>query len=86
MTLDDIARAAGVSRFHVIRLFRRAYGMTPFQYRRRLRLQRAEELLRAGLRAVDVAFEVGFADQSHMCAAMRSRRRVAYAGASPGAR
>ena len=74
VTLDDIARSANVSRNHVIRLFRRAYGMTPFQYRRRLRLQRAEQLLRAGLRLADVAYEAGFADQSHLCSAMRGRR------------
>lgn len=77
VSLEDVAHAAGVSRFHLVRLFRRSYGVTPFQYRRRLRLQRAEQLLREGLRAVDVAYEVGFADQSHMCTAMRSRRRAA---------
>ena len=75
ITLDDVAEAARVSRSHVIRLFRRHFGMTPFEYRRRLRLQRAEELLRSGLRSVEVAYEVGFADQSHMRSAMRASRR-----------
>ena len=75
ISLDEVARAAGVSRNHVIRLFRRHYGMTPFQYRRRLRLRRAEALLREGLRAVDAAYEAGFADQSHLCAALRASRR-----------
>ena len=47
--LGDVAQAAGVSRDHVIRLFRRTWGMTPFQYLRRLRLQRAHDLMRADL-------------------------------------
>ena len=72
--LEDLAGVAGVSRNHVIRVFRRAYGITPFQYRRSVRLRRAEQMLREGLRAVDVAYEMGFADQSHLCAAMRAAR------------
>ena len=74
VSLDDVAEAAGVSRSHVIRLFRRHYGITPFEFRRRLRIQRAQELLQRGLRAVDVAYEVGFSDQSHMSSAMRGQR------------
>lgn len=82
ITLDDVARIAGVSRFHVIRLFRQAYGLTPFAYRRMVRLRRARELLREGLRAVDVAYEVGFSDQSHLCNALRSEGGAPTAGDS----
>ena len=76
VSLEDVARAAGVSRGYMVRLFRKTYGITPFEYRRRLRLRRAQELLRAGLRGVDVAYEVGFSDQSHMCQALRAVRPV----------
>jgi AraC-like DNA-binding protein len=72
ITLDQVAGAAGVSRFHVVRIFRRAYGVTPFRYRRLLRLQHARQLLRQGHRPVDVAYRSGYADQSHMCAAFRA--------------
>ena len=55
VSLDDLARAVGLSRDHVIRLFRRTYGVTPFQYRRRLRLRHAGERLRERLQALDSA-------------------------------
>jgi AraC-like DNA-binding protein len=48
MSLDEVASAAGVSRFHVVRLFRRNFGLTPFRYRRLLRLRQARERLQAG--------------------------------------
>jgi transcriptional regulator GlxA family with amidase domain len=64
--LDDLAREAGVTSFHLIRSFRAATGLTPHQYAIQLRLARGRSLLRAGASATDVAHAVGFADQSHL--------------------
>ena len=44
--LDDIARAAGLSRFHVTRLVKSCTGKTISQHIRTLRINRACELLR----------------------------------------
>ncbi len=46
ITLDQLAREAGVSRFHFVRLFRSRLHVTPHRYLVRLRMNRAKLLLR----------------------------------------
>jgi AraC family transcriptional regulator len=60
-TIDLLARESGLSKFHMIRLFREHVGFTPAQYLTEVRLQRATELLGQTEQDVtDIAFEVGF--------------------------
>ena len=44
--LDTVARCALMSRYHFLRSFRRAFGLTPHQHLTRQRLLRARHLLR----------------------------------------
>lgn len=65
LTLADLADEAGASPFHFLRSFRRAVGMTPYQYLLRTRLHRAALALGGTDRTVaSVAFEAGFGDLS----------------------
>src|SRR4051812_27185506 len=58
--VDDLARAAGLSRAHFSREFRRAFGESPHAYLLTRRLERAAALLRTTDRSVaDVCFSVG---------------------------
>jgi AraC-like DNA-binding protein len=66
LTLAELADAAGISRFHGARAFRREFGVPPFEYLMHVRLTRAAEALRAGGRPVEVAAQTGFADQPHL--------------------
>lgn len=60
-SVTDVARAAGVSPFHFIRVFEKLFGVTPHQFRTRARLERARSLLARGEHSVtEVCFEVGF--------------------------
>lgn len=63
--LDELAAAAGLSRFHLLRTFARHVGTPPHAYQIRVRIERATRLLRAGMAPGNVALTVGFADQSH---------------------
>lgn len=65
VSLDDLARAVGLSPFHAARVFARSTGMPPHAWRTHLRLNRSLPLLRAGLSVAEAAVAVGFADQSH---------------------
>ncbi|MBK9082276.1 MAG: helix-turn-helix transcriptional regulator [Rhizobiales bacterium] len=77
--LDVLAAEAGVDRFHFLRSFRAAVGVTPHQYLLRLRLGRAAERLRRNDEPVTrIAFDCGFGDLSTF---NRRFRRVM--GASP---
>src|SRR6188508_3883888 len=60
LDVDDLARAAGLSRAHFSREFRRAFGESPHAYLLTRRLERAASLLRATDRSVaDICFDVG---------------------------
>ena len=58
--VDDLAGAAGLSRAHFSREFRRAFGESPHAYLLTRRLERAAALLRTTDRSVaDICFSVG---------------------------
>jgi AraC-like DNA-binding protein len=60
LDVDDLARAAGLSRAHFSRQFRRAFGESPHAYLLTRRLERAAALLRGTDRSVaDICFSVG---------------------------
>jgi AraC-like DNA-binding protein len=60
LDVDGMARAAGLSRAHFSREFRRAFGESPHAYLLTRRLERASALLRATDRSVaEICFSVG---------------------------
>jgi AraC-like DNA-binding protein len=74
LSLEDIAREAGLNKFYALRVFRNQIGIPPHEYQLRVRLAKARELLREGRSGAEVAHELGFCDQSHF---VRCFRRVA---------
>lgn len=78
--LADLAEAAGLSRSHFARLYRRTTGQTPYQRLLGLRLEKAAHLLRQGrLPLAEVALACGFSSQSHLGDACRR-----HFGCAPG--
>jgi AraC family transcriptional regulator len=66
LSLDDLARAAGMSTFHFAREFKRTTGTTPHQYLIKFRVERAKALLaEGGMPLVEVGAQSGFSHQSH---------------------
>jgi len=66
LTLVGIARAVGLSAYHVCRLFRRVTGINLHQYRRRLRIREAlTDVLESGCSLTDIALDAGFSSHSH---------------------
>jgi AraC-like DNA-binding protein len=69
-TLEALGRRVGCSQFHLSRTFSNETGMTIPQYLRRLRMERAAELLRSGkCNVTEAAMEVGYSSLSHFSAA-----------------
>jgi AraC-like DNA-binding protein/quercetin dioxygenase-like cupin family protein len=66
VTLEELARVAGLSPWHLVRAFHRQLGQTPQVYQRALRLRRAQQLLAGPLPMAEVALACGFTDQSHL--------------------
>lgn len=69
--LDDLARLAGRSRCHLLRMFQQATGLPPHAYQTQLRVEAAKGLLAAGHSISHVAAETGFSDQSHFSRVFR---------------
>ena len=66
ITLDDLVAHAGLDKYHLCRAFRAQVGMPPHAYLTHLRIARAKELLLRGVRASDVAPQVGLYDQAQL--------------------
>jgi AraC-like DNA-binding protein len=66
VTIAELAGMMGLAESHLIRAFHREFGLPPHAYQTRLRLAAACELLASGVSVSTVAFECGFADQSHL--------------------
>ncbi|WP_170311608.1 helix-turn-helix transcriptional regulator [Vallitalea okinawensis] len=45
ITLDQLAQTVGLSPYYLIRLFKKAYGLSPLQYHQQERIRRAKEML-----------------------------------------
>ena len=66
ISIDDLSRAAHLSKYHFIRLFRGQFGLTPHQYIINHRINRVREELAQGTPSTEVAARFGFFDVSHM--------------------
>ena len=79
LSLEELARVARLSPFHFSRLFKTGTGLAPHQYVLQCRVEEAKRLLRhSQLEIADIAYRLGFRDQSHFTARFRK-----IAGATP---
>ena len=66
LTLEALGQEVGCSPFYLSRMFSREVGLTIPQYLRKLRMERAAELLRTGrYNVTEAATEVGYSSLSH---------------------
>ncbi len=79
LTLAELADLAGLSIWRFATVFRQQVGVSPHRYICRLRVERAQALIREGVPAATAASEAGFYDQSHL-----SRHFKSICGMTPG--
>jgi AraC-like DNA-binding protein len=78
-SLDDLAKEARLSKYHFVRCFRQATGLSPHRYRKLLRVLDARRLLEGGLSVAEAAGQASFADASHLSRTFRE-----WLGVTPG--
>jgi len=79
LALSELAGLAGLSIWRFATVFRQQVGVSPHRYICRLRLARAQALMRQGMPVASAASEAGFYDQSHL-----SRHFKTVFGMTPG--
>ena len=68
MTPADLAQACALSRSHFSRAFKCTTGLSPQEWIRQQRIQRAKELITgSSLSLTQISLECGFCDQAHFC-------------------
>lgn len=74
ITLDRIAREAGISPFHFAHLFRKKVGVTPHRYLVQLRMEHARSVLeQTDLPIADVAAACGYMHAGHFASAFQKQ-------------
>jgi AraC family transcriptional regulator len=77
-SVAGLARKAGVHPVYLTRLFRKCYGRSISGFVRKLRAERAADLLaQSDLSVSAIAAQLDFADQSHLCRTFRAEIGVA---------
>jgi len=76
--LDKLARLAGLSPHHFLRVFKAATGLPPHAYQLQQAVEHAKALLAEGMSICQAALDAGFADQSHFSRCFRE-----FTGATP---
>ena len=72
-SLSEIAGYAGVSAEHLSRTFKKAFNLSIGEYTRQVKIEHAcNKLTRSKMSLSEIAFELGFADQSHFCRSFKS--------------
>lgn len=79
ISVEDMTEIAQLSRFHLMRTFRRRVGLSLHAYLTQIRIEAAKKYLSEGASIVDVASEIGFTDQSHF-----TRHFKKITGVTPG--
>jgi AraC family transcriptional regulator len=72
VSLEDLATHARLSRFHLLRLFKRKYGETPLKRLTRLRMDEAKRCLQNGRLSIsEIAIRCGYENPAHFASAFR---------------
>jgi AraC family transcriptional regulator len=74
LSLEVIAQVVGMSRYHFIRCFKQAIGISPYQYLIQQRIDRAKHLLEKSQSPLsEIASACGFSNQSHFATCFKQQ-------------
>ncbi|HAA20316.1 MAG TPA: AraC family transcriptional regulator [Cytophagales bacterium] len=60
LDLEIISQNHGISKYHLLRLFKEYYGLTPRQFLIDIRIDKSKELLKQGNTVTETCYAVGF--------------------------
>lgn len=75
----SLSKFVSFSKYHLIREFKKKFGLSPYQYHLNCRIKKVRQGLLSQHSLPDLAYSLGFSHQSHMCNDFKK-----YMGISPG--
>lgn len=66
-SLEFLANAVHISKFHLERKFKEQVGITPYQYYLNEKIKKIRQGLLSHKSLSDLTFDLGFSDESHLC-------------------
>ena len=73
LTLDEISLKIGISKYHFLRVFKNAFGVTPYQYQKQKKLDQAFSYLKKGNDIFETAIRLGYPDVQSFSKAFKLR-------------
>ena len=73
LNLDLLSHIRFVSKYHLIRLFKRYYGQTPEQYLTGKRIEKSKEYLKTGMNITETCYAIGFESPCSFSTLFKSR-------------
>ncbi|GJM35335.1 MAG: AraC family transcriptional regulator [Saprospiraceae bacterium] len=75
--LDQLAREAMLSKYHLLRAYKEVYGLTPYRHVLHLRLEKAKSMLKKNYSMEEIACALGFCDRRSFTKTFRKMFAVA---------
>ncbi len=77
LSLSDYAGMCMMSKYHFLRTFKQVTGQTPLEYRTRIRIENAKQMLESGdLSVAEIGERIGFGSPSHFSTAFKKAEGV----------
>lgn len=76
LIIDDLAETFFISKYHLIRMFKKEMGVTPYQYHVQEKMRLIKQELIKKQSQVSIAIESGLSDQSHLCKLFKSQMGI----------
>src|SRR5690349_21119562 len=73
LNLNLLSHIRFTSKFHLLRLFKKYYGLTPIQYLIDKRIEKAKDHLKQGMSVTNTCFDVGFESPSSFSTLFKCR-------------
>jgi AraC-like DNA-binding protein len=73
LNLDALSHIRFVSKYHLLRLFKKYYGQTPKQYLTDKRIEKSKEYLKQGMNITGTCFAIGFESPCSFSTLFKSR-------------
>lgn len=73
LNLDFLSHTRFISKYHLLRLFKRYYGLTPRQYLIDKRIEKSKEHLKNNMSVTETCFAVGFESLGSFSSLFKSR-------------